>query len=228
MITLLHGDLIDASRTDLNRLKATFSGKDIRILDGRSIDETTLTQALESQSLYGTDTVVIIEQLFGKLGKKVKIITALASILVRAGSATDIILWEDKEVSATVIKSLGSPTVRLFKTSQLLFQLLDGLVPGRAAPLLHTLEIVLKTNVTEVVFVMMVRRVRHLIQLRDAVTPEGLAGWQVGRLTAQARLFTIEKLVAMHSALTDIDIAVKTGASPFTLAQQIEQFIITL
>lgn len=228
MITLLHGDNVEASRIELNRLKSSFVGKEVRVLDGRSIDETNLTQALESQSLFGGDTAVVIEHLFGKLGKKIKLITQLAAILVRASATTDIVLWEDKEVGVTVIKSLGAPTVKLFKTPQILFQFLDGLAPQRASVLLGMLETLIETSVSEVIFVMIVRRVRQLIQLRDGVTPTGLQGWQVGRLTAQARHFTIEKLVAMHAQLTDIDIAAKTGASPFTLVQQLEQFIISL
>lgn len=228
MITLIHGDLVDASRAELVRLKAAVQGKDIRQLDGRTIDETNLTQALESHSLFGGETVVFIEQLFGKLGKKLKLINSLAAILLQAGSQTDIFLWEDKEVGATVVKSLGNPVVKLYKTPQVLFQFLDGIAPGRAGVLLPTYAKLLETNVAEIVFAMIIRRVRQLIQLRDGVSPEGLAAWQVGRLTAQARLFTIEKLVAMHSALTDIDIAVKMGASPFNLAKQIELFIINI
>lgn len=228
MITLIHGDLVEASRAELVRLKAAVSGKEVRQLDGRTIDETQLTQALESHSLFGTDTVVVIEQLFGKLGKKTKVIAALSAILTNAATTVDIILWEDKEIGATVIKSLGTPVVKLYKTPQVLFQFLDGIAPRSTARLLPMYAKLLEANVAEVVFAMIIRRIRQLIQLHDGVTPEGLAGWQASRLTAQARLFTMEKLVAMHSALTDIDIAVKTGASPFSLAKQIELFIISL
>ena len=69
MITLLHGDHTLASRNELNRLKDAASNKEIRVLDGRALELSTLVQSLESSSLFGGDTLVIIERLFGKIGK---------------------------------------------------------------------------------------------------------------------------------------------------------------
>ena len=49
MITLLHGDQIETSRSEFNRLKEAATGKEIRNLDGKTIDAALLTQALESK-----------------------------------------------------------------------------------------------------------------------------------------------------------------------------------
>ena len=75
---------------------------------------------------------------------------------------------------------------------------------------------------------MIVKRFRYLIQLSDGITPESVAPWQAARLTRQARFFTMEKLVSLYKRLATIEVAVKTGGSPFTLSQHIEQFIISL
>ena len=80
----------------------------------------------------------------------------------------------------------------------------------------------------ERIFVMIVRRVRELIMVKDGVTPEGLQGWQAGRLTSQAKSFTMDKLLSMEKILLEIDISIKTGTSPFPLAQQLELFFIDL
>ena len=61
MITLIHGDDIELSRTEFNRLKALAKGREIRVLDGRTVDESNLTQALESSSMFGTETAIFIE-----------------------------------------------------------------------------------------------------------------------------------------------------------------------
>lgn len=228
MITLIHGDMIEASRAELVRMRAESKAKEIRQLDGKGLDQATLTQALESQSLFGGDTLVIIENLFGRLGKKVKLVEALCAILVASAATTEIILWEDKEIGVTVQKNLGKATVKLYKTPQMLFQFIDSLAPNCARTALPVFRKLIHTTVAEIVFVMIVRRVRQLIQLTDGVQPEGLQSWQAGRLTAQARSFTIDKLVAMHATLVAIDIGSKTGSSPFTLAQQLEQFIVSL
>lgn len=226
MITLIHGDNIDASRNELNACIASHKGKEIRSITGGAISPAMLTQALESSSLFGSQTVVVIEQLFGKLGRKIKLIESLAKIIVH--SPAEVILWEDKELSPTVIKSLGSATVKLFKTPVIVFQLLDGLRPQDAKKLILLYQRVLESQVAEITYALLVRRVRQLIQCKDGVTPDGLAPWQATRLTAQARLFTMDKLVDMHTKLLTMDISIKTGASPFSLAQLIEQFLIGL
>lgn len=226
MITLLHGDSPEASRAVWNEMKSAAVGKEIRVLDGRSIDAAKLTQALESTSMFGSDTVVFIENLFGKLGRKQKLIESLAAII--RGSTADVVLWEDKEVGVTVTKSLGKADIRLFKTPTIIFQFLDGFAPHAATRLLPIYETLVTDTAAELVFTMMARRIRQLIQLAGGVTPLGLQGWQAGRLTHQAKLFTIDRLLFMYKKLLTMEFSVKNGTSPFTLAQLTEQFIIDL
>lgn len=228
MITLLHGDHIELSRNELNRLKAAATGKEVRVLDGRTIDQANLTQALESHSLFGGDTVIFIESLFGKLGKKPKLIEALAKILVASAGSADIILWEDKEVGATVLKNLGKVDVHLFKLPTIIFKFLDGIAPHRTKTQLDLFHTVVVDSAPELILSMIVKRVRQLIQLHDGVTPVGLAGWQASRLTQQAKLFSMDKLITMHTELLSMEHSTKTGTTPFTLADLIEQFIISV
>lgn len=229
MITLLHGDNVESSRNELMRLKEQAIGIEIRILDGRSINETNFTQALEANSLFSGSTLVIIENLFGKLGKKQKLITSLSAIITRSSTATDIILWEDREVSITVIKSLGSGVkVQLFKTPISLFQFLDNLGLGSAKNSLFLFQKTLETHAPELILTMIVRRLRQVIMLKDHVMPEGLQDWQASRLTSQAKSFTMEKLLSMYQRLLDIEYAIKSGNSAFTLTQHLQQYIIDL
>lgn len=219
MITLLHGDNIEVSRIEFNKLKLLAKAKHIREIDGNAIDDNQLTQALESQSLFGGETVVFIENLFPKLGKKQKRIEAICTILTN--STADVIIWEQKEVGVSVTKNLGKAIVRVFKIPIIIFRFLDTFS-------LSLLQTTLKTEVPEIVFTMMVKRVRLLIQLADNVKPEGLADWQATRLTVHARTFTMDQLISMHKKLLNIEISIKTGTTPFTLTQLLEQFIIQL
>lgn len=229
MLILLHGDNIEASRAYLNKLRQEASQREIRELDEKQTDPTALTQALESSSLFGAECLVIIENLLSRLGKREKIIEEFATILKRGAENTDVVLYEEKEIRTGWITKLGKKIrVQLFKTPALIFNFLDGLAPGNTKSVLLLLRQVVTTEPVEVVFVMLVRRIRQLMMLADGVRPEGLQAWQVSRLTAQARLFTMKKLRAMHQRLLEIDVANKTSASPFTLSQQIEQFLIEL
>lgn len=226
MITLIHGNYSEASRKEFIRLKEEAKNKEIRTLDGRTIDSASLTQALESHSLFGGDTIIFIENLFGKLGRKLKLIESLAAIINK--STVDIVLWEDKEVGGTVLKNLPKAKIMLFKIPSIIFQLLDGISPDGAKLALPLYSKLSQTEPAELIFSMIVRRIRQLIQLKDNVIPEGLAGWQASRLTRQAKLFTMERLISMYKNLLEMEFSVKNGSSPFTLAQLTEQFLISL
>ncbi len=219
MIILLHGNYSELSRKEFIRLKEEAKAKDIRVLDGRTIDAASLTQAIESNSMFGGDTIVFIENLFGKLGRKIKLIESLTAII--NGSSADIVLWEDKEVGATVLKNLPKAKITLFKIPTGIFQLLDGIVPDSS---IRTLP----PEPPELIFSMIVKRIRQLIQLHDGVVPAGLQGWQASRLTRQAKLFTMNKLLTMYKKLLDMEYSFKNGSSPFTTSQHIEQFLLDL
>ena len=224
MITLLHGNNIVVSRAKLMQCidEARGQGKEIRQLDGKTLDALALTQAVESSSLFGGDVLVTIE---GFLVKK----SALIDILKRAAEIIDIILWEDKEIGKTLIAALGpKASVQQFKTPVVIWELLDGIRPNAGTAAIARLQKALDLDAAELIFALLVRRVRQLIQLCDNVTPEGLQGWQAGRLTSQAKSFTMDRLLTMEKRLLEIDISTKTGTSPFPLAQQLELFLIDL
>jgi len=226
MITLLHGDNVEASRNELNLLKSQAKDKEIRQLDGKHLDATGLTQALESSSLFGGETLVIIENLFGSLGKKTSYVKEFASRIASC-QGIDVILWEEKEVGKIAIDNLGkNVTIRLFKTPVAIFKFLDAIKPNNVKALLSLYRQVEAMDAPELIFTMMVKRLRQLMMLADGVTPDGLQGWQAKGLTNQARLFTMEKLLSMEKQLLDMEYSLKTGSSPFTLRQHIEQFLI--
>lgn len=238
MITLLHGDNIERSRAELVRLRDGAKGKEIRTLAGKDVSAQALTQAVESGSLFsaqdgpasggGDGILVIIENLFSRLGKKLKQAQEFGKILENAPD-TDIIIWEDKELGIGIQKVLG-PKVKVipFPLPKLIFQFLDSLRPGSAKSVLTIYRSLVAYEAPELVFAMLVRRVRQLIMVADKVTPEGMQGWQAARLTRQAGLFTMEKLLTMHKALLTIEVSLKTGSSPFTLSHMIEQFLVEL
>ncbi len=229
MIILIHGDQLEHSRNKLAEHKAAAKDKEIRVVDGKRADQTQLAQALESRSLFGNDVLIVIEGFLSHAKKREKTFVSVLTKLVEVSASSDIILYEEKEIDKSTISKLGTKIqVELFKTPVVLFQFLDSLRPGNARVSLDNFARTVELEPAEVVFVLIARRVRQLIQLADHVMPAGLQEWQAARLTSQARHFTIKQLVAMQEQLLTIDIAIKTGATPFTLSQLLEQFIIKL
>ena len=226
---LIHGDQVEASREKLLMLKRDVKAQEIRELTAKRLEPTALIQALESPSLFGGGVLVVIEGLLTGARKREKSFAETITRLVAASEDIDVALYEEKEIDKTTVAKLGPRAhVFLFKTPTVLFQLLDNFRPGNANASLRTLHEVIERQPAEIVFALLVRRVRQLIQCADGVTPDGLQSWQAARLTSQARHFTMEQLVAMHAQLLEIDIAIKTSSSPFTLAQQLEQLVIAL
>jgi DNA polymerase III delta subunit len=98
MITILHGDHIDASRKVLQKYKEPEKGVELRVISGRQLDDNTLVQTLESSSLFSDSTRVIIEQLFSSLSKQQKRIEKVCSVL-KNNAKQNIVIWEDKKIS---------------------------------------------------------------------------------------------------------------------------------
>lgn len=224
MITLLHGDHIQASRDALVSLKEKHKDKEVRQLSGKELDETKLLQALQSSSLFGGETLVVIENLFTALGgRKSKRLDGVLVLLKESGQNMDVIVWEGKEVGKTVITGLGSAVkTQLFDIPTVIFKFLDGLRPDNTAGILSLYASAVALDAPELLHTMLVRRVRELIMLSDHMVPEGMQSWQIGRLTSQAKSFTIEKLVNIYRKLYDIEVSIKSGMSPFTMKESLE------
>jgi len=225
MLTIIHGDHIEASRNELNRLKSTFVGKEVRFLDGKNIDEAFLRQALESSSLFGGDNIVVLENLFTPLGKKTSIQKQYAKILNESEKDVSIILWEPKELSKTLLGLFPEAHDNQFSLPKLLFTFLDSIKPANIKHLLFLYHDLHTQEASELIFYMLASRVRQLIAAKSNVLLPKMNSWQMSRLTNQSRFFTMEQLTHMHKNILSREFALKTGTTPFTLSQHIEQIL---
>jgi len=229
MITLLHGDDIVSSRHELNRLiKITVNKETIRF-DGNNLDQALLMQSLSSDSLFGRDILIVIENLLSSIAKKSKLSGSLTKLIQNSANDAKLILWEDKILTKNAISLIGGNiNVRLFKLPVSVFQFLDGLKPNNAKMSLSLFAQSTQTHPAELIFNLLVRRIRQLIMIKDNVNPNDFPDWQRYRLTNQVKLFTMEKLLDMYQRLISLEYSFKTGATPFTFTQLIEQYIIDI
>lgn len=226
MITLIHGEDIVRSRNELLNIKETYTGKEIRYIDGKSTNENILTQALSSSSLFGNDTVVIIEQLFGSLGKKIKVAESYISLLISHESSTEIVLWEDKELSKTIVTKFGKQTNnKLFVLPTMLFQFLDSIQPHAAKKLFIRYEELIRSEPPELVHALLSRRIRQLLFIKSNVQTSTMSPWQLTRLTNQSRLFTMNQLLQLYRSILQIELEFKTGSSYLSLHEATERMI---
>lgn len=228
MITLLHGDNIEASRIELNSLRDKLKKeKEIITFDGKSLDLTLLIQATESESLFGNQKCIIIERLFLGLNARSKQAVNVANLLVKTDA--DIIIWDEKLLTPAQIKLLGTNIqIREFSIPKTIFQFLDSIKPGNVKQMLFLFEQSQATNAIELLFFMIVKRVRYLIILKDNKIIPGLQSWQAARLTTQAKFFTMDKLLFMHKKLLEIDYSIKSGNSAYDYKDNLELFLVEI
>lgn len=224
---IIHGDDIVAARNHLNELieKGKNSAAGASSFEAHDLDLTKLTQVLEGITLFGQQPMIIVEGLFSLQKSKNK--DLLVEFLSKYQDR-QIILFENKALSASLLKTFTKAKVFGHKPAALIFTFLDSLKPGSAATSLKLLSQLENANQPpELIFAMLVRQIRLLIQALD---PDDLkvAPWQKTRLTSQARAFGEKGLVNLHDDLYHIDKQLKTGANPLDLSTQLFNLIASL
>ena len=230
MIILFHGDDIESSRTAFQEYITKNAKGDIRRLDGKHIDETALIQSLESHALFAEQQCTIIENFFSPLGsRKTKKAEQYAGHFASVPKEQIVILWEPKELGKELLGLLPKDSIAtVFSYPKIIFTFLDSLKPGNTQSSLGYLSQLTKTEPIERIWSMVVTRIRQLMECKDGVMPDKTSPWQQSRLTNQARLFTIDKLVQMHTQLRKSEYTLKNGMTPFQLTDLLEQILIHL
>lgn len=226
MITLLHGEDIVKSRTELLRLKSLNKDKEFRMLDGKTITDTDLVQALSSSSLFDSSSYVILEHLFSSLGKKIKRIDALIAILKQSEDGNDIIIWEDKKLTPALLAKFGK-TAHIIEYSYptILFSFLDNFSPQQIVESLKQYQALTLHEPPEVIQILLLRRIRQLMVLKSGKTVSELQSWQISRLTNQNRFFTMDELLRMYHSLVSLELSVKTGTTYLSLQEGTERLM---
>jgi len=228
MFIILHGDNQVASRQKLNELitaQKSAGVEEIIRLDGAKIDQNQLVQEAASTSLFGSNRLVVIESLFSRVKSQQK--KALLQYLHQSMSdLPEIIIWEPKALTKTDLKSFTSVQIQEFKLTKTLFSFLDSLRPGNSSASFRLLEKTRQHEADELIFFMLVRQVRLLIQVKDQVAK--LPPWQKQKLTRQANQFSTQQLISLHHQLLEIDRSIKTGKTLLPLSAHLDLLLAKL
>lgn len=228
MITILHGDNIEESRAILLQFHHDQAASDIRSINGKYTNETELVQLLESPSMFFDSTIIIIENLLTTLGKKTNQIKKYTKLL-DGNNDKRILLWESKEISRDILSLFSSKIEsKLFVYPKSIFNYLDAIKKNNAKSLITQLPLVFQSIAPEVIWNMMINRVRQLMMIKDHASISRLQSWQLGRLTNQASSFTMDELTEKYTYMLDSEFSLKTGSSPLTMQELIRTWILNL
>lgn len=229
MITILHGEQHVRSRTALTLQldRARTQSKQITRLEPKQLDEKSLSVALQTQSLFGEERVIVIEELHSlpKSKKKDALLQTLAAESKNA--ELDIILWEKKQLTATELKVFPTAKSEVFPLAKVMFTWLGSVtgsqLPSQKAKMVKLLQESAESDGEQFCFAMLARQVRMLIEAKEMAV-----GSTNPKLISQAKNFSWQQLLSLHKQLVLIDQKVKTSATPFSLTGQLELLLSTL
>lgn len=223
MIVLIHGDDTAQSRLKLvqHLEEAKSRGAMIKNLAGQKLTPSELETALGSDTLFGQETVLVIEQLLAGVRSKQK--TTCIDLIKSASNS--VILWENKTLTAAALKQLPTAKIESFPIADTVFRWLDEL-RGQQTPQqrLKSLHRALQNSEPELCFAMLARQVRLLIQI---FTNEPVAGapFMIAKLRKQAQAFSLPQLLDWHQKMAVIDLNQKQSPRLFDMRQELELFL---
>lgn len=210
-LILLHGDNHFASRKIFGDTIASYKQrgfKDIIQFSGSKLEVSDLIQAVETGSFFATQKLITLEKIHQKTNSKntSNIIQFLHSL---SPKDYDVLIWEDKTLSPNQLKKLSNFTPRVHKASKAIFSFLDSYVPQNPQAYLKSFTTAVSQDSAEMVFYMLIKRVRILLELTDS-TPK-LASWQLARLKSQRAKWSLPELLTSHAKLFNLDYQQKSG-----------------
>ncbi|MDZ7587094.1 MAG: hypothetical protein U0946_05010 [Patescibacteria group bacterium] len=208
MITIFHGDNYVASRQSLNQSLIQTPDR----FEAKHLSAEILTQALESNPLFQTPKLFVIENLLTLPRSKNK--DQLIKIVLN-NFEQNIFLWEKKVLTPAVKKQFSQATLKEFKLPASLFAFLDAIS-------LKNFHQALVNNPVELIFYLLHRRTAQLIQALD--DPSSLKGapWQLAKLKTQLKKYKLAQLINFHQQLLTLDQQVKTGQTSLSLAGHLD------
>ncbi|MBD3250643.1 MAG: hypothetical protein GF381_03690 [Candidatus Pacebacteria bacterium] len=227
MITILHGDNIVKSRQKLVELidQAKDRGVVVNRLEAGKTDRPELESKLTKTSLFGTDRIVVLEELHSLRSTNKK--KELIELILQA--ELDLILWESRSLTKTMLKKFPRAKSQEFGLTNQLFNWLDSLAPTKYTKpsQLQLLNEVIKTDDEYMCLAMLARQIRLLIQAKDGGQIKG-PPFVISKIKKQARPFSLGQLLELHRQLVEFDLRLKTSTNQLEPGQFLEWFVYQL
>ncbi|MEN8252884.1 MAG: hypothetical protein ABFQ62_00690 [Patescibacteria group bacterium] len=238
---IIHGDNIIQSRAKLLELitnakdpSTSLGMTNIVRLEAKKLELKNLELELNSTSLFGSEQLIIIEGLHSLPSSKRKknliqyLISDLACRQAGIQYLENVILYESRQLTATMLKKFPSAKVFGFKTSNKLFKFLDILGQNnKQKQQLEMMKEVLKSDGDFMLLAMLIRQIRLLIQAKDGGQIKG-PPFIVSKLKSQSSRFSLEKLLNIHKQLFELDLKQKTSKNILPLSSELELLIINM
>lgn len=227
MLTILHGENIVASRNKMVELiaQAKATNKTVERLEAPQLNPGFLESKMVKQDLFGTQQIIIIQELHSLPRSKQK--TTLIELVAK--NNIEVILWEKRKLTPTMLKKFPRAKVLKFPLSNALFSWLDSL-NGRQKnkkAQLETFHAVLKNEDPYLCMIMLARQIKFLITAKEGGKISG-APWMAQKIIRQSQNFSLKQLLSIHQRLFTIDIKQKSSHKLLELEQELDLLLLSM
>lgn len=224
---IIHGENTVNSREKLVEIINHKKSEDREIvrIEAKKLSEAILEETLGANDLFGTSKTIVIEELHSLPTSKNK--KALIELLSKP-QTHNIILWEKRSLTKTMLKNFPKAQEFEFKISKTLFAWLESLGEKQdKTKKLNLLHTALETDGEFFCFLMLIRQIRMLIEVKSGGQAKG-APFMVGKLNRQASRFSLDELLKIYKQLLEIDIKQKTSSSLIDVTTMLDLMTIKL
>lgn len=223
-MNILHGEDANKSYGRLIALTEELKLRQFEVIteDAQDVEITHLRQEIGSSGLFGSLKCFVIKNLLS--GTKSKNKEKLVEVINQT-TDHEIILWENKALSATILKKFPKAKIESFAISPVIFKFLDSLRPNNKKNILIAWKSLQEDGTEpEFVFAMLNRQFKLLIQAKSDPKYLKLAPYPMRLITNQANYFTLDHLLDLYKKLFEIDTKVKTGTGGNTIDNLLTNF----
>ncbi len=132
-----------------------------------------------------------------------------------------IIDWEDSELKNLSVLPKGT-VIKEFKLPVSVFKVIDQCYPDNFNNFINYLHIAAKSADHGLIFYLLARQLRLLLQIKYNIVPTSLALWQIKKLKNHANRWQSATLLEFYQSLAKIDANLKTGKHPYDILKSIE------
>lgn len=223
---VIHGENIAHSRKKLQELitQAKNANTTITRLEAKRLTSASLQEAMGGNSLFGGDKLIIVEELHSLPASKRKkeLIEQISN-----SSLENLVLYEKRKLTATMLKKIGNPQVFEFKISNTLWKFLDQIGGPDKTKIIKLLRESIAQNDEFFVYTMIIRQIRMLITAKDGGVLKG-APFMITKLQGQARNISLNQLLKTHHQLFKIDLKQKNSQLALSLGQELDLILLRM
>jgi len=170
MILIFHGDNPQASLTATDTYINSKADSLIYRIDNKDIDPNNLNLILNSTSLLGEENKIIILSNFFSCSKP---IFDKTSLLLKQSSC-EIIIWQDKLLTATQLKTFPQAKVNTYKADNHLYLCLNSVIPKNIKAFTTNYQKVISQNLFDLFLYMLNGNFRRQLGTYSKFSPSSL------------------------------------------------------